>query len=937
MMKFAIVFLFCALFFVERSAAQDIIINDYAAVQSYDPCQNRIVVDTADNFHIGDTILIIQMKGAVVDSSNSAAFGDVLVYNNAGNYEMNTISAKNGNILTLNYVLQRSYDIPAGKVQIVRIPFFQNYGVDQQHSALPWTGTKGGVFVINVANTLTVNSTIDVSGKGFRGGFGGPLSSGVLACDVTDYYVVSNFDSAARKGEGIAELSGAKSLGRGKLANGGGGGNAHNAGGGGGGNGNTGGIGGFQFDGCAGAPLVNTTGGVGGIQLNYSNPVNKIFLGGGGGAGHSNTQTITSGGNGGGIIIVNAGTITGNNGNILANGQDAPQCTFVGGTDCHDGMGGGGGAGVVLLNANSITGSISSNARGGAGANENGPAANGKVGPGAGGSGGVVWLKMNATPPSVTPSVSGGVSGVVTFNGNAWGAAPGQPGKVMHDLLFDFPTNLFNGNAINLDFTDSLLSCLTRQFINLSTSTVSISSWTWKFGDGGTSNLKDPAHTYPTGGTYDVTLIALDSLGCSDSVTKQVVLDTMNYAVTDTNVACKTVQLLATYVGGKTATSFTWLFGDGDTASGNPVTHFYPVGGSYTVSVITEDSLGCIDTFTHGVAITDFLAGISVPDDTICQGGTITFTNASSNSANVYAWNFDDGSAEDSTLGAIHTFPNSGVYNVRLIVANAELCVDTAFQTIIVDSVAALEFFLTDSSLCEGIGVVFNAAYPDDSTFRSIVWNFGDGHTIADVTTATHSFDTTGVYTVSATATFRRCPNAGVSHDLTIRPFPKLNLGPDTSLCPGGRSVLIRDDINASNPAAHWIWNTGDSASRIFARHPGIYTARVEVDGCSTDDSVEVFKDCYIDVPNAFTPNGDGNNDYFFPRQLLSSSVLSFRMSIFNRWGQVIFETSKADGRGWDGKFNSEDQPQGVFVYLIDVVFKNGATEKYQGNVTLLR
>jgi gliding motility-associated-like protein len=86
-----------------------------------------------------------------------------------------------------------------------------------------------------------------------------------------------------------------------------------------------------------------------------------------------------------------------------------------------------------------------------------------------------------------------------------------------------------------------------------------------------------------------------------------------------------------------------------------------------------------------------------------------------------------------------------------------------------------------------------------------------------------------------------------------------------------------------------------------------------------------------------FTPNGDSYNDYFFPKSLLSRALTSFRMQVFNRWGQLLFETTRPDGRGWDGRFNDELQPQGVYVYLIEAVFTNGVAEQYQGNVTLLR
>src|SRR5690606_28556282 len=137
-------------------------------------------------FNAGDTILMIQMKGASMDSSNTAAFGNLISYNGAGNYEMNTIRSKTGNTLELTFVLQKSYDIPDGKVQIVRVPYFQNYTISQPHTALPWNGTTGGVFAIHVENTLTLIDDIDVSELGFLGGQ--PIMSNIMHCNKTDYY-----------------------------------------------------------------------------------------------------------------------------------------------------------------------------------------------------------------------------------------------------------------------------------------------------------------------------------------------------------------------------------------------------------------------------------------------------------------------------------------------------------------------------------------------------------------------------------------------------------------------------------------------------------------------------------------------------------------------------------------------------------------------------
>jgi hypothetical protein len=103
---------------------------------------------------------------------------------------------------------------------------------------------------------------------------------------------------------------------------------------------------------------------------------------------------------------------------------------------------------------------------------------------------------------------------------------------------------------------------------------------------------------------------------------------------------------------------------------------------------------------------------------------------------------------------------------------------------------------------------------------------------------------------------------------------------------------------------AHYLWNTGDTTRQLKVTRPGTYSLRLSAEplGCAATATIEIKKDCYLDIPNAFTPGSDGLNDYFFPRQLLSQNITQFRMFIFDRWGKKVFETSGLDGRGWDGR-----------------------------------
>ncbi len=319
-----------------------IIINDYTPILSFDPCKNSLGVTDASKFNVGDTVLIIQMKGAIIDSTNTVAFGTIKNYRNAGNYEFNYVKAKTGNIIELLNVVERQYDVPIGKVQLVRVPYFQDYTAPSTLTCLPWDGSKGGVLVFNVQNSLTLDKNIDVSGRGFKGGTGKNSGQLVTNCFTNGYIYPSTSTIAAAKGESITTISNNISNGKGALAGAGGGGLDHNSGGGGGGNGGIGGFGGYQLEPCGNSPFDNR--GIGGKNIAYSNAANKIFMGSGGGAGHANNpgNQPSSGGNGGGIVIITAQNLQINNSSrIIANGNSAPEYAVTPLEDCHDGMGGG--------------------------------------------------------------------------------------------------------------------------------------------------------------------------------------------------------------------------------------------------------------------------------------------------------------------------------------------------------------------------------------------------------------------------------------------------------------------------------------------------------------------------------------------------------------------------------------------------------------------
>ncbi len=527
-----LIFLFSAFCYgqkgnTNRNAKPDhnpMFINDYTPVLSFNACDNKMLVENVTDFNTGDTVLIIQMKGALIDSSNGSGFGIVTDYRACGNFEFNYIKTISGNTIELKNKVTRQYDIPAGKVQLIRVPTYSNLLTADPLTCIPWNGSIGGVLVFIVNDTLTLNQNIDVSATGFRGGKNANILANTLACSQSGYYYDSSSWQNARKGEGIALLDFDKWNGRGRLANGGGGGNGQNSGGAGGSNNTAGGFGGYQLDSCNN-PFIDNRG-IGGIGLNYSNAVNKIFLGGGGGAGHIDSDDsyfTADGGIGGGIAIIKARYLQTFDYSIDAYGsvglyQACPPA-------CHtDGVGGGGAGGTVLLDIDTFLDSVTIHLEGGDGIKVlNYPGPLERVGPGGGGAGGVAWFAGSITPLARIFK-TGGVNGVIFPDAqNPYGATAGSDGTVLDNLSLVFDTVPFVPNIDSVRIKDSATSCSSFDFKGVGyTNTNPINSWQWFFGDGNTSNTQNTSHSYLTYGIIPVKLVITDINGCKDSISKNV-------------------------------------------------------------------------------------------------------------------------------------------------------------------------------------------------------------------------------------------------------------------------------------------------------------------------------------------------------------------------------------------------------------------------------
>lgn len=385
-----------------------------------------------------------------------------------------------------------------------------------------------------------------------------------------------------------------------------------------------------------------------------------------------------------------------------------------------------------------------------------------------------------------------------------------------------------------------------------------------------------------------------------------------------------------TYPGDTVTYHYTWVNAVGDTLSVTDTMNHVP-SGNYAVHVKT---LRCDTTLTFYIPEEEHSVSF-VSDTLICLGTVLQFTNTSDNHFTNYRWFFGDGDSA-AVVSPAHLYTLPGAFTATLV-GKGIVCSDTAQQIIIVDAPVDNLSFLTDKdSICTGQTIFF---YPQtDSTTTKLYWLLGDDNSLVTrYETIQHAYDRAGVMPIALHASFRVCPDLDFRDTVYVYPLPLVNLGPDSVLCLGGKPITLTNQ-QPHQPGHQYLWSNGATAESITVKHDGIYSLAVKSEhGCIAAESVTVNKDCFIDVPNAFTPNGDGTNDYFFPRQFLSGKLTRFKMQILNRWGQILFETTSVNGRGWDGKFNGKDQPGGVYIYLIEATLDNANIEKYNGNVTLMR
>lgn len=376
----------------------------------------------------------------------------------------------------------------------------------------------------------------------------------------------------------------------------------------------------------------------------------------------------------------------------------------------------------------------------------------------------------------------------------------------------------------------------------------------------------------------------------------------------------------------------------------------FPGEGTYEGQLILNPGTNCGDTAQIFVNVfPEVIADFSYVYDT-CVAGPVDFTDLSSTGAcclTEWDWSFGDGNNTDAQNPS-HVYMEPGNIPVTLTVTDTNSCVDSYTQTIEYFPVPSLIIIAPSSFIgCTPAEIFFdNLSFPIDSTY-DITWDFGDGG-FSTAISPTHIFEIPGNYTVTVDITSPIGCQTDTIFPGLIDILPSPTAGFDFT--PNEPSSLQPEVIftDQSQDAASWFWDFDTGATSILTNptyvfpDTGMYqVAQIVTHPSGCQDTliqvIDVIPEVRYNLPNAFTPNNDSTNDIFKGVGILDGAT-NFRMTIWNRWGEMVFETTDPD-IGWNGLKNNTGQPSpnGVYPVVVNFIGPRGEKFEYKGVATLIR
>jgi gliding motility-associated-like protein len=386
-----------------------------------------------------------------------------------------------------------------------------------------------------------------------------------------------------------------------------------------------------------------------------------------------------------------------------------------------------------------------------------------------------------------------------------------------------------------------------------------------------------------------------------------------------------------------------WNYDDNNTGIGLSSTHLYNTAGTYNPTVIAQNIFGCTDTAQFDVyAYPRPTSTFQLSNIQSCYAPLYVSVNNLSQGANAYQWNFGNGFT--SALNAPSTtFDTIGNYPVTLIASNQFGCADTSVQMVNIWPRPVANFTPSTNDGCEDLLVQFDNTSSQDA--NAYLWNFGDGTTVQTFE-PNHTYINPGQYNVSLIVmnAFGCFDTLLVTNSISVYSVPFAGFGVSPA-------IISNEDpsISLINTASGYQYGTYDFGNGILQSiytedyfygvvDSGLYVITQIVyssAGCSDTayNYIQINLSPTLYIPNAFTPDADGENDLWFPQGV---GIKSAQISIFNRWGEQVFYTNDFY-QGWDGTYFGKMCPDGVYSWKIEARDINAELIIKSGHLVLMR
>lgn len=403
---------------------------------------------------------------------------------------------------------------------------------------------------------------------------------------------------------------------------------------------------------------------------------------------------------------------------------------------------------------------------------------------------------------------------------------------------------------------------------------------------------------------------------------------------------------------------YIWDYADGtkrDTTKTPAASHVFNSVGNYKVMLIAVDSSSCniSDTsYTTIVVRSDKLdLKPQITKEMPCNELKYKFSNLTTPipgktlSDTSFTWDFGDGvRVKAGLLPVFHSYAAPGPYTVKLILNDTAYCNNAGEKKIdinVADLVKAS--FGTDTVGCAPYNALFTYTGAGGATF---FWQFGDGTTSTDKNPV-HTYTTPGTYpvklVVSDPNTCNQTDSAFISIRVSDKPSALFSYQPN----PTTFNSPVRF-TNLSGNAVRYQYRFGDGDSLHVIKRDSVvvhdYNLSGNYNACLVAYNSAGCSDTFclpvkitiipaVDVPSAFSPNGDGVNDML---QIRGYGVRSVMLKVWNRWGEIVFQTNTIKN-AWDGRVNGVLQPMDVYTYTLEGELEDGTKFQKKGDITLIR